>query len=87
MYGGVAGEAGRPVPLCRLQQKPHFSRKKRARNGAPVRGTLFEHEDVLLRAHFLQHPRPDSDADFAQVGFAQQEHHGAGLADAAADRE
>jgi hypothetical protein len=37
------------------------------------------------RAHFLQHFRPLSDADFTEEGFAQQEHQRARLADAAAD--
>jgi arabinose-5-phosphate isomerase len=38
-------------------------------------------------SHLFQHLRPDGDADFAQVGFAQQEHQRARLADAAADGE
>ena len=36
---------------------------------------------------FLQHLRPHGDADLAQVGFLQQGHQRAGLADAAADAQ
>src|ERR1700680_3736518 len=48
---------------------------------------LFQHDDFLLRAHFLQHFRPYRDAHLAEVGFAQQEHQGARLAYSAADGE
>lgn len=46
---------------------------------------LFQHEDIPLRAHIFQDLRPDGDADFAQMRFAQDLHERARLANAAAN--
>ena len=41
--------------------------------------------DILLGANLLENLGPDRNGDFAEVCFAEQEHQGAGLADATAD--
>src|SRR5208283_4329614 len=48
---------------------------------------LFEDVDILLGADLLEDLGPHAYGDFAEMRFAQEEHQGAGLADAAANAE
>jgi len=60
--------------------------QRRVSAGA-IRRASLQHENVFAGAHLFQDSRPDGDAHFAQVRFAQQQHEGARLPDAAADAE
>jgi len=48
---------------------------------------LFDYVNALLSAHILQDSGPDGGADFAEVSLLEQQHEGAGLADATADAQ
>src|SRR5215469_5331618 len=47
----------------------------------------FQYMDIFLGANLFQDFGPDTDGHFTEMGFAQNEHEGAGLADAPADAE
>src|SRR6516225_6425386 len=71
-------------PAASLRISPAGS-PPRLRSGSRPQNGSIQHMNVLLLAHLLQHFWPHSDADFAEVGFAQQQHQRPRLPDAATD--
>ena len=53
MSGGVAGEAGRPVPLCRFMLTPLRSRRRLCSNHLPEEGALVSGGVPCIAHHFV----------------------------------
>ena len=54
---------------------------------AAAKADSLQHNNVFPGAHLLQYLWPHSDADLAEVSFAQQQHQGARLPDSASNGE